>query len=261
MKGQHPPRRPGNPTSWEPVEKWYNAAVGAEGHYYHQNIIIPGVLRLLKLNPQASLLDLGCGNGVLARHLPEKVTYLGLDTSISLIKSAKQQDRNPGHEYVVADVTQPLPISKRTFSDSAAILSLQNIEEPKQVMKNVHRHLDVDGRFLIVLNHPCFRIPRQSSWQVDSSKKTQYRRLDRYASPMKIPIHAHPSKGKESAVTWTFHFPLSDYSRWLYDAGFVIEILEEWCSDKVSTGSAAKMENRSREEFPLFLAILARKTK
>jgi hypothetical protein len=33
--------------------------------------------------------------------------------------------------------------------------------------------------------------------------------------------------------------------------------LEEWTSDKVSIGKAAKGENRARAEFPLFLVIKA----
>jgi len=45
----------------------------------------------------------------------------------------------------------------------------------------------------------------------------------------------------------------------LKEAGFVIEMLDEWCSDKQSTGSKAKMENRSRDEIPMFLAIVAKK--
>jgi len=36
--------------------------------------------------------------------------------------------------------------------------------------------------------------------------------------------------------------------------------MEEWISDKKSTGAKARMENRSREEFPLFLALLAQKS-
>ena len=38
------------------------------------------------------------------------------------------------------------------------------------------------------------------------------------------------------------------------------EINEEWISDKRSMGKRAGMENRAREEFPLFLAILAKKS-
>jgi hypothetical protein len=35
--------------------------------------------------------------------------------------------------------------------------------------------------------------------------------------------------------------------------------MEEWCSDKKSEGAAARMEDRARKEFPLFLTILASK--
>jgi hypothetical protein len=77
---------------------------------------------------------------------------------------------------------------------------------------------------------------------------------------MKIPIQMHPGKGQSSSQTLSFHHSLSDYSRWLKEAGFTIDLIEEWCSNKVSEGRAAKMENRSRQEIPLFMAIVARKT-
>ena len=100
----------------------------------------------------------------------------------------------------------------------------------------------------------------QSSWKIDPENKIQYRRIDKYMSPMKIPIQTQPSKGVQSTQTFSFHHPLSDYSRWLKDAGFVISMIEEWCSDKESDGGAAKMENRSRAEIPLFMAIVAHKS-
>ena len=78
-------------------------------------------------------------------------------------------------------------------------------------------------------------------------------------TPLSIPVAASPSKGAKSTATWSYHFPLSEYSRMLLDNGFVIEKIEEWISDKSSVGEAAKMENRARKEFPLFMAILARK--
>jgi hypothetical protein len=37
--------------------------------------------------------------------------------------------------------------------------------------------------------------------------------------------------------------------------------MEEWTSDKVSVGKAAKGENRARAEFPLFMAIRAVKVR
>ncbi|MBA3957209.1 MAG: class I SAM-dependent methyltransferase [Parachlamydiaceae bacterium] len=261
MERQNRPNKPKPPqTSWHSVGKWYNAAVGDDGHYYHKQIILPGVLRLmnLKKHKNASILDLACGQGVLARHLPPELPYTGVDAANSLIKEAKKADHNPLHEYLLNDITKPLTL-KSTYSHATIILALQNLEFPANAFKNAHTYLEANGMLVLVLNHPCFRIPRQSSWQIDEAKKIQYRRLDRYASELKIPIQAHPSKQESSPSTWSFHHPLSTYSRWLREEGFYIELIEEWCSDKTSTGSAAKMENRSREEFPLFLTIVARK--
>ena len=249
-------RKPAHPsTSWEPVEKWYHGLVGEEGHYYHRQIILPGVLKLM--GQPSAVLDLACGTGVLARHLPTDAVYTGVDAAPSLIKAAKDHTKNPKHDFFIADITKPLKLKRQDYSHATIILALQNLEFPEQAIINAYKHLRPQGTLILVLNHPCFRIPRQSSWQVDESKKIQYRRIDRYYTDMKIPIHAHPSQGGESQTSLSFHHPLSAYSQWLFKAGFYIEIIEEWCSDKISTGKAAKMENRSREEFPLFMAIRA----
>jgi ubiquinone/menaquinone biosynthesis C-methylase UbiE len=241
--------------SWEKAHAWYDRAVGERGLYYHEHVILPGVLRLLQLSSHSTLLDLGCGQGILARSLPKEVPYTGIDLSPSLIRSARSYHPPKHHHFLVGDVTKPLDLQEK-FTHATAILSLQNMENPLALFKTAAAQLQPRGRLLLVLNHPCFRIPRESSWQVDLPKKTQFRRIDRYLSPLKISIQTHPSQKKSSPKTSSFHFPLSTYSQWLYESGFCIEKIEEWCSDKRSTGRAAAMENRSRREFPLFLALL-----
>ena len=248
-------------TSWEPVSKWYADTVGESGHYYHQHVVLPNSLKLLALAdvPHSAVLDLACGQGVLARALPPDVYYQGLDIAPKLIEYAKQHDRAPEHHFAAADITRTsLPIQKKDFTHATLILAIQNLEKPQQALQNAATHLRADGKLLIVMNHPCFRIPRQSSWGVDERLKTQYRRIDRYFTPLSIPITAHPGQ-KSSTVTWSFHQPLSAYFQMLQTAGFVVETVEEWSSNKTSVGKAAKMENRSRAEFPLFLTILAKK--
>lgn len=247
-------------TSWEPVEKWYRGIVGEDGHYYHKQLIIPALLRLLEVKKnECRLLDLGCGDGILGRHFPENLHYQGVDIAPSFIKAAKNLDKSKKHQYAAGDVTTPLPIQDQKFTHATIILAIQNIEFPQKAFENAAKYLDNKGQLIVVMNHPCFRIPRQSSWQIDESKKLQYRRIDRYQNPMQIPIQAHPSQGKESVSTVSFHHPISHYINWLDAAGFYLKNMEEWCSDKISTGKAAKMENRSREEFPLFLTLIAEK--
>lgn len=243
-------------TSWENVSDWYGELVGDSGHYYHEQIILPHLKDLLKLSQSDKLLDVACGDGILGRSLAKNNEYLGIDLSKNLISQARAKDKNKKHTYEVADASGSWDF-EGSFTHSAIILALQNIENAEQVFLNLAKKLTKGGVCVFVINHPCFRIPRQSSWGVDATKKLQYRRIDRYMTPLDIPIQSHPSKGQESAQTISFHRPLSFYAHCLSSAGFYIESIDEWCSDKKSTGGNARMENRAREEFPLFMAVKA----
>lgn len=248
-------------TSWESVHSWYNQSVGKEGSYYHQHLILPNLLAKWDLKKGAVVLDLACGQGVLARSLPKSVTYHGVDISPSLIASAEEQESNPLHTFSVADLAKPLDLDKKDFTHAAIILALQNLEHPLKALQSAADHLATGGQLAIILNHPCFRNPRQSSWGHDPYKKVQYRRLDEYMSSRKVPIQAHPGQDDESPTTFSFHWPLAKISAWLQEAGFAITSMDEWCSDKVSEGGRAKIENRARDEFPLFLALFVTKLK
>jgi len=249
-----------NNTSWNKVAPWYNKIVGSDGHYYHEHVVIPGVLRLLNLKSEDTLIDLACGQGVLARKIPHVHKYLGLDLAKELIKEAKERNREKNHEFLVCDLSKILKEREEKFDKATIILALQNIEQAENVIKNAANYLKKGGQLLIVLNHPCFRIPRQSGWSIDEKSKQQQRFINRYLSPLKIPIDMNPGQKQEEAknMTWSFHHSLQDYSQMLYQAGFIIEKIEEWSSDKESVGKAAKMENRARTEIPLFMAILAK---
>lgn len=242
-------------TSWQAVSKWYGGIVGEKGHYFHQSVIIPKAIDLLDLKKESRLLDIACGQGVLARSIDPQIEYLGVDKANGLIAEAKKRDRNNKHKYIVADVTKNIPV-REVFDRAVIILALQNIKEPEKVIEQASQRLNKGGRFLIVLNHPSFRIPRQSSWEDDKHQKLQYRRVNRYMSPLEIPINAHPGQ-ENSPVTWSYHRPLEDYSKMLFEEGFYIEKIEEWTSEKHSTGKNSKQENRARDEFPMFMAILA----
>ena len=274
-----------NTTSWEKSASWYSKSLGNVGDYYHQKIVIPNSLRLLNLNRadtpanstelgpvlsqpkdgtrsahlrvsnDYSLIDFACGEGIFARALPKNLRYLGLDISSSLIKEAQKKSR---HIFQTADISQVLPIPDQKFTHASIILALQNIDSQDNVIKNAFNFLQTNGQLLIVLNHPAFRIPRQSSWEIDAQNKLEYRRINRYLSPLKIPITTHPGE-KNSPITWSFHYPISHYFNLLQNNNFTVTSLEEWSSDKESVGKNSRMENRARNEFPLFLAILAQK--
>lgn len=261
-RSPHRPPAPQIPaTSWEKSSSWYEKLVGASGHYYHQKIIIPGVERLLRLERDSKMLDLGCGQGVFARLLTKHQGYVGVDASPHLIKSAQKYDTKHAHRYMVADATKPLGDTiGHDFTHAIAILSLQNMEYPARAILNAGKHLKKDGRFVIVLNHPYYRIPRQSGWGIQEDGKQQYRWVTKYMASFKIPISMHPGQKDKNWDTLSFHEPLTNYVRYLAEAGFAITGLEEWISDKKNQpGPHSQREDRAREEIPLFMAIVARK--
>lgn len=246
-------------TSWHRVNKWYDSLVGEKGHYYHQEVIFPKLLPLLKLTPTDALLDIGCGQGVLSRQVPAEMEYVGMDIAPSFIKQAQKNSLSKKHLFLTHDAMKPWPLKKEAhFTRATCILALQNMSSPEKVFQELSLRLCSNGIFAVVLNHPCFRIPRQSRWGFDEATKTQTRELFSYMSPQEIPIITHPGKS-HSETTWSFHFPLSHYSKVAKAHGFTIDEIEEWISPKQSTGSAKSHENKARREFPLFLCLLFRK--
>ncbi len=245
-------------TAWDQAARWYDALVGDHGSDYQKDIIMPGATKLMNLIKGHRVLDLACGQGVFSRYLLAKGMQVeGLDTSEELLRLARTRSK-PAISFHLADAREPDTFEESHFDAVACLLALQNMEEIAPTFKNVARWLKPEGRFVMVVTHPCFRIPRQSHWGWDEEKKIEYRRVDRYATDLSIPIITPPLAGSKGHTT-TYHRSLQTYFAALADAGLCVESLEEWASKKESQpGKRAKAENRARKEIPLFLSLCAR---
>lgn len=264
-------------TSWHKVANWYNEHLD-NSDSFHQTVIIPQLFPLLKqfipnIN-KTRVLDLACGQGILTRELARNgYQVVGVDSAKGLLKIAQEnkqdQSQNSANIHYKLANAETLNIGELgKFDLIICVLAIQNFENPEKVFNNCSHLLNPGGKFVFVINHPCFRIPRQSGWGWDEARKLQYRRMDSYASTQKIPIQLHPFKAKfaqgasapkvANPVTWSFHHSLTDYFTYLERAKFTISHLEEWYSQKQSQlGKTGKAENKAREEFPMFLTVIA----
>jgi ubiquinone/menaquinone biosynthesis C-methylase UbiE len=245
-------------TSWNKVAGWYDKLVGDRGSDYHQQVIIPGALELLAPQRDEKILDVACGQGVFCRALAETGAQVtGIDNAPQLIQSAQRRSSHINIKYYVADATNLKRFTPMSFDAVCCIMAIQNIESLEKAIAEFARVLKIGGRLLLIMNHPCFRIPRQSGWGNDEQRKLQYRRIDSYISEMKIPIQMHPGAAPD-IHTWSFHRPLTKYFGELHKNQLLVSQLEEWSSHRQSLpGSSARSENRARQEIPLFLALLA----
>jgi 2-polyprenyl-3-methyl-5-hydroxy-6-metoxy-1,4-benzoquinol methylase len=264
-------------THWGEVAEWYDALVGAEGSEYHREVILPGILRMLSVKGERAegmrVLDLACGQGVLARKLAAMgVRVTGVDAARPLIEAAERRneaDRLPIH-YLTADATKLLtesgelvkPLEAGAFDAVMIVLAIQNITPLSPVWQACRRLLKAEGKLIVVMMHPCFRIPQQSDWYWDEKTQTQPRLVRQYLSSAPITIETHPGKaahGKGSPATTHFHRPLQAYINTLGSAGLLVDHVEEWASHKTSQAGPRKAAlDRARKEIPMFLAVRAR---
>lgn len=244
-------------TSWDDLADWYDGWAGA-GSAHHRTLAIPAVMDLLRLGRGEHLLDLGCGPAPLAPFAARAgARYTGVDLSPRMIAHARER-HGRSNRFLVADALD-LATSKEltggTFDAAVFLLSLQNMEPLEPALASAAWALRSGGRLVLLLTHPCFRIPRQSGWGWDAGRKLRYRRVDRYLTPVSIPLRP-PSSGRGAPVP-SFHRPLAAYFNGLAACGLALDELRELA--RAAPRGTPPAEARAEAEFPLFLALRARK--
>lgn len=248
-------------TSWGSVAGWYDELLAGDDTYQTQ-VILPNLMRLVDPQDGMHVIDIACGQGFFSHAFAKAgATVTGADISSNLIERAKQQG-GERETFMVREAANLHDIADAAFDVATIVLALQNIKELSKACEEASRVLETGGHLVLVLNHPCFRIPKGSSWGYDEKTKTQYRRIDRYGTSGTIAIDMTPGtkNEREKKYTVSFHRPLQEYVKALAKAGLVVVGLEEWISHRTSEkGPRQKAEDRARKEFPLFLTIVAQK--
>lgn len=256
------------PTHWDHVSEWYDGLL-AGGSDHHEHLLIPGVLRLLDIEPEQTVLDVACGQGVLARALAERGgRVVGIDAAESLIERARDASPDNDHlDFRVGDaqrLAEAVTPPEGGFDSAVCMMALMNIADLDAVCAGAAEMLAPGGRFVGVILHPAFRSPKQTAWGWVGSapgEQTQFRRVDAYMGESAIPITMNPgaaASGADPVTTTTFHRPIARYAKAIARSGMFIDSIEEWASKRESQpGPRADEENRARQEIPMFMAFRA----
>lgn len=251
----HRKRRAAARTSWDGVADWYDKWVERGGPGAHRRIAIPALLDLLEPMKGERVLDVGCGQGVLASTVTRRdAHYTGVDASPRLIGRARKRYGRLGVFWVGNAADLRRVVRGERFDAVTFLLSLQNMNPLDQILSEASDVLVPGGRIAMLMTHPCFRPPRQSGWGFDRGRSLVYRRVDRYLTAFE-----HQDRLREGGRTQRFHHPLSDYVNALGAAGMGVERMEEIAADRVKGERVGKADRKAHREFPLFVGIRARK--
>ncbi len=245
-------------TSWGHVSTWYDKVVEDDDSYQKQ-VILPNLLRMMNIKKDEKIIDLACGQGMFTREFKQAgAEVMGADIAKNLIEIARK--KSPDIIYHVAPAHEVFQIAPKSVDKVSIVLAIQNIEKLNETIEEIDRIIKPGGKVYLVLNHPAFRVPGNSSWGFDEHNKVQYRRVDSYMSESKSKIDMNPGDKSKKIITYSFHRPLQVYFKIFKKYGFAVTKLEEWMSNKISKkGPREIAENKARKEFPLFMALECKK--
>ena len=201
---------------WETHAAWWQEAFtdGADAEYTEQ--IIP--LAEAHLAGAADVLDVGTGEGQVARVATGAARVVGVDPARAQLEVARRRGGHP--RYVRAEATG-LPFPDGSFDAVLACLVFEHIEAVDGAIAEVGRVLRPGGRFLFFLNHPLLQTP-ESGWIDDRILDEQYWRI----GPYLVEDNSLQEVDKDVFIPFV-HRPLSRYVNAMADAGLFVRRMEE----------------------------------
>ena len=197
--------------------------------------------------PSGRTLDLGCGEGRLARDLTAiGHDVVGVDASPTLLAAAREA--SPELELHLADAAS-LPLPDASFGLVVAFMSLQDVDGLAAAVREAARVLAPGGRLCVAIVHP---LNSAGSFGDDAVGTSPFVIEGSYLDP--FPYAEEVARDGYAMRFESVHRPLQTYTEALAAAGLLIERLRE-----PPLPERASVSDRSERwrRIPLFLHLRA----
>lgn len=180
--------------------------------YSYRKLLLPAIDKFLsRRNPDASVLDAGCGLGFVTEHAVRAGFHAkGIDVCQASIAYARNQFQ--GIEFSGGSIEEYANGSGEHFDVIVANMVLHNAPSLHDCIESLSQLAHPDGVVFVSIPHPCFWLQSRSY-----RGKLSFRYTQRacYKLPFKITNgRAHPSRFSY------FHRPLEHYLTAFSEAGF-----------------------------------------
>jgi SAM-dependent methyltransferase len=189
-------------SAWDDqADDWIRFSGDADVFAWRFNL--PAFLDLVP-DPGHATLDVGCGEGRVARELIRRGhTVRGVDGSPALVEAARAGD--PPVDALTADAAN-LPLESASFDLAVSFMTLQSVDDLGEAIAEIGRVLTPGGRLVAAVVHPMNSLENSP---------------DGYFSEH---AYAYPGDG----ITFhDVHRPLSAYSAALEAAGLRVDAMRE----------------------------------
>jgi len=138
-------------------EKIWGEVYGVDRDPVRRHLIYPHLLSKLGDLNNATVLDLGCGNGGFFKQIHSRrySEAIGLDISDEFLKVADENESDGRNKFVKADLMQLIPIQSGFADCITSIFVLNELPSLSHFFFETSRLLKSDGTCHIILTHPA----------------------------------------------------------------------------------------------------------
>lgn len=220
--------------AWEENADYWDNYMG-EGNDFVEVLCWPAIKRLIDAKAGGRILDIACGNGLTSRRLAEMgFEVVAFDFSENMITNAISRSQRYGDriQYHVLDATDEdslLALGEQRYHAALSNMALFDMAQIEPLFNALPIILIPNSSFVFSLMHPCFNNPyaKLAAEMDDRSGKvvTEYSvRVTNYLNPgaeYGVALRDQPKKQVY------FHRPIQEIFETGFNAGFVIDGLEE----------------------------------
>lgn len=234
QNGEFPEHAEENRRIWDLNARWWDDRIG-DGNDFQALLIEPATERLLDIHAGDTILDAACGAGRFTRRLAELgARVVAFDYSGEFIARARERTSSDAaieyHVLDAANVQAILSLGLKRFNKALCTMAIMDMPEIRPLFGALSRMLIPGGVFVFSVTHPCFHSAAVQRF-AEICEEDAGRHIIR--SGVKVSSYLSPSARKTEGIVgqpepqWFFHRPISALFRCGFDAGFVVDGIEE----------------------------------
>jgi SAM-dependent methyltransferase len=234
QKAEFPEQAEENRRIWDVNARWWDDRIG-DGNDFQTLLIEPATERLLDVVAGDTILDAACGAGRFARRMAELgARVVAFDPSAAFIARARERTSSDAavkyHVVDAANAEAVLTSGWKRFNKAVCTMAVMDMPEIGPLFKLLSRVLTPGGAFVFSVTHPCFHsaaIQRFTEIYDEQGGRHVIR------SGVKVSSYLSPFARKTEGIVgqpepqWLFHRPISVLFEFGFEAGFVVDGIEE----------------------------------